>query len=88
MGQRPMTRYQFASTLLFSNFTWTIRLILTSGIFFCTPTNTFQLKSLLISFPDGITYDKMQLGSQGPVIKEMKSTPLGDEGTRIALLIH
>lgn len=55
-----MTTYQFAFTPLVGGFIWTIRLILTSGIFLSAPTNTFQFKSLLISFPDGITYDEMQ----------------------------
>lgn len=54
-----MTTYQFAFKWLVRSFIWTIRLILTSGIFLSPPTNTFQFKSLLIGFPDGITYDKM-----------------------------
>lgn len=55
-----MTIYQFAFTLWVGSFIWTIRLILTSGIFLSAPTNTFQFKTLLISFPNGITYDEMQ----------------------------
>lgn len=52
----PITAY----TLLVGNFTWTITLILASGNFSFAATNTFQFKSPLISFRDGITYDKMQ----------------------------
>lgn len=51
----PITAY----ALLVGSFTWTITLILASGNFSFAATNTFQFKSLLISFHNGITYDKM-----------------------------
>lgn len=59
-GQEVNDNIPISFTLLVGSFLWTIRLILTSGIFLSAPTNTFPFKPLLISFPDSITYDEMQ----------------------------